>query len=1299
MALQFRNLSPANPYQGLANTFERVGARVGSSHMAWGEAKRDTQYKQDLLDYRKKEKDTQDWNNMLNTAVNLGMKAYQFGVEQDNQTYNRALKSVQLSDAGFNLIAKDLTPEGRQKALANRTNVINAFKEGNYEEVDAGYLKGIESSDFLDPGRLTPGMLKDASSTLNNLNKDLRPQLSKMEEEYHRHYGLHLSRTDKDGVSQTIVEENIDAPGRAEFSGKMAEVDKEGFVAMFTGGKKSTDVTSSDIRSQRSFTSWVNDTYGGDRRTSLWTLDEVLMYGSSKGELPTRNTTADSTGESALTPEKAGALVMDKFKSVTGDDLPPVEGSAPEEEAPPEEIAPPKIREEAEGLNALKAKITGMTGGRATAPMRQEGKRLKQQLDQRLAKFEEDYGVAPDKWLAANPVEKTSTGFRHPVHPSRRRSVAKTSESLQQQATAGASQQLTTSPAEQARTTEEFTGLQKELGDVPEGQFEEGVGEEGVSRSRVQLVQPSADVDEEGFVSVSPYSVGAKATLKKNDDGTTTVTWRLPDGEVIGESTRKSSQSARTNAQLEASRNLADKKLAEPSGPGKFMVFEENEDGEFVNTGREASKKEVNDQFEDNAAVNDPESGFMTAYEAQFTEEPEPPQLRAPDSPPGPKSGELLRDVVQRAGDKVGDVDIRLSAPPAPGDEKTAEELFDEPITEDPLGQLDSVGEGDRDEVLEGAIEVAAQARQGNEDKLTYGVADPDVVANMETADYMEFEYKGVPDEDKEYFISKINKYTENAPSRGDAIDAFKKDAVSFYKKQYKDDADTSFITQKLEEIPLLGGALKEFSGSLDMEIMAQTHGGRAAKKMQMFLDSDEVKWDSDNKRYELNKEKVDVADVWLPPDVSAGGEGEVEMANVYREEPVDDVVGDYTGMEGSIVKALGQETERISNLMEQEQIDTMTDTTAETALRETKDRHPELVSDDLEGKFFHVTDVTLEQLQNLNNKYNEVTVGGVPTLATTKAIKETPDKVLEEGVVINKDFKSGPIPVKDVNDAVDAFVSKGKTTSQENLIQGYALQSYGVGPLNDSANIYKALIASEAKKDGDIYDPSFHRKGDGHGIIQMKESTFKDVQIYRKRAGLVRFPEEELNWDKLRTGDPETSIAALSSYVNLYIRPRIKANGKDENNPVLIAAVYKGRINLKTDKKSDDYDDVTSAFQRQLRLAQGAETDFGADKAVIKTEEKVKESAMRQVQAGSSDTSIATTWEKKADELKGKTSEGAYSGLIGEGIDWVKGAVDEYIDDYRAPWNLLKQSRFTERDSPLSEVPRSAQTHRPRLR
>ena len=72
---------------------------------------------------------------------------------------------------------------------------------------------------------------------------------------------------------------------------------------------------------------------------------------------------------------------------------------------------------------------------------------------------------------------------------------------------------------------------------------------------------------------------------------------------------------------------------------------------------------------------------------------------------------------------------------------------------------------------------------------------------------------------------------------------------------------------------------------------------------------------------------------------------------------------------------------------------------------------------------------------------------------------------------------------------------------------------------------------------------------------------------------------------------------------MNLNIRPRIKANGKDENNPVLIAAVYKGRINLKTDKKSDDYDDVTSAFQRQLRLAQGAETDFGADKAVIKTE------------------------------------------------------------------------------------------------
>ena len=60
------------------------------------------------------------------------------------------------------------------------------------------------------------------------------------------------------------------------------------------------------------------------------------------------------------------------------------------------------------------------------------------------------------------------------------------------------------------------------------------------------------------------------------------------------------------------------KEKDKPVGPGKFMIFERNEEGEYVNTGEEAGKELVDDQCIDHAAKD--EESFKLAYKTQYTD-------------------------------------------------------------------------------------------------------------------------------------------------------------------------------------------------------------------------------------------------------------------------------------------------------------------------------------------------------------------------------------------------------------------------------------------------------------------------------------------------------------------------------------------------------------------------------------------------------------------------------------------------------------------------------------------------------
>ena len=69
MAVRFRNLQGGNPYQGLANTMERVAGRVGASYMSYGQAVRERNERRDALKAQQEKSLTDAITKLIPAAV------------------------------------------------------------------------------------------------------------------------------------------------------------------------------------------------------------------------------------------------------------------------------------------------------------------------------------------------------------------------------------------------------------------------------------------------------------------------------------------------------------------------------------------------------------------------------------------------------------------------------------------------------------------------------------------------------------------------------------------------------------------------------------------------------------------------------------------------------------------------------------------------------------------------------------------------------------------------------------------------------------------------------------------------------------------------------------------------------------------------------------------------------------------------------------------------------------------------------------------------------------------------------
>ena len=86
MAIPFRNLQGGNPYQGLANTFESVASRVGSTFMSYGEARRRRNEERERL---KAERDASMSKSMIDAVVKLVPAAVQYEQQKDAFEYKK----------------------------------------------------------------------------------------------------------------------------------------------------------------------------------------------------------------------------------------------------------------------------------------------------------------------------------------------------------------------------------------------------------------------------------------------------------------------------------------------------------------------------------------------------------------------------------------------------------------------------------------------------------------------------------------------------------------------------------------------------------------------------------------------------------------------------------------------------------------------------------------------------------------------------------------------------------------------------------------------------------------------------------------------------------------------------------------------------------------------------------------------------------------------------------------------------------------------------------------------------------
>ena len=145
MAVRFRNLQGGNPYQGLANTMERVAGRVGASYMSYGQAVRQRNERRDALRAQQEKSLTDAITKLIPAAIGyeqqkdrfeyqkqidekrFGMQEERLGLERDrfesqSQFQQDSLKERKRSNQVTEGLAKQrLDEQVRQRQVAEKS--------------------------------------------------------------------------------------------------------------------------------------------------------------------------------------------------------------------------------------------------------------------------------------------------------------------------------------------------------------------------------------------------------------------------------------------------------------------------------------------------------------------------------------------------------------------------------------------------------------------------------------------------------------------------------------------------------------------------------------------------------------------------------------------------------------------------------------------------------------------------------------------------------------------------------------------------------------------------------------------------------------------------------------------------------------------------------------------------------------------------------------------------------------------------------------------------------------------------
>ena len=162
MAVQFRNLQGGNPYQGIADTMERVSSRVGASWMAYGDAVRKRNEDRDRLKAEKEK-------SMVDAIVKLVPAAVGYEQQKEAIAYGKEQDKL---DRQYKQSVLDESIASRQQTGKYQTAMLGEQKasreqRGRYQESVLEEQKASREQ----AGQYQASMLEKQTKMLKNSNK------------------------------------------------------------------------------------------------------------------------------------------------------------------------------------------------------------------------------------------------------------------------------------------------------------------------------------------------------------------------------------------------------------------------------------------------------------------------------------------------------------------------------------------------------------------------------------------------------------------------------------------------------------------------------------------------------------------------------------------------------------------------------------------------------------------------------------------------------------------------------------------------------------------------------------------------------------------------------------------------------------------------------------------------------------------------------------------------------------------------------------------------------------------------